>query len=322
MHPVPVVIVTGASGGIGEATARYFAARGWAVVLAARSVDKLSRIAGEIEAAGGTALVVPVDVVVPEARARLVEHAVSTFGRLDVLVNNAGLGISGTFDTVSLDDLEYVFRVNVLAAVALLQAVVPVMRARGGGVVVNVSSLAEAIPVPYMGGYGASKAALSYVTDAAAVELHRDGIAVVRVTPGLTTTGFDKNLLESGDSLSLQQLLAKADFVTAMPPERVAATIWDAALTRKNRSCLSVLDRLFAFFARHTPRLIHTLLQAAAERYVSPSGAPSDVTVAGDVNRAGVVLGALLAAATIAITAVRLWLRGRSPRQRPPQEAR
>jgi short-subunit dehydrogenase len=311
MHPAPVVIVTGASGGIGESTARHFAARGWAVVLAARSAERLARIADEIEAAGGTALAVPVDVTVPQERARLVERTATEFGRVDALVNNAGLGMSGTFETMSLDDLDYVFQVNVQAPIALMQAVVPRMRAQGSGVVVNVSSLAEAIPVPYMGGYGASKAALGYITDAAAVELHRDRIAVVKVMPGLTTSDFDSNLLESGSSLSLEQLLAKANFVRAMPSERVAAAIWEAVRTRKHRRILTIYDRLFAFFARHTPGLIHALLQAAAERYIRPDGEPSDRTIVEDVNRAGLALGALVAALAILASGLQLWLRNR-----------
>ncbi len=311
MHPAPVVIVTGASGGIGEATARYFAARGWAVVLAARSADKLARIASAIDAAGGTALAVPVDVTVPEARARLVDSTIGTFGRIDALVNNAGLGMSGTIATMSLDDLDYVFRVNVLAPIALMQAVVPQMRLQGGGVVVNVSSISEAIPVPYMGGYGASKAALGYMNNAAAVELHRDRIAVVKVLPGLTTSDFDSNLLESGTGLSLEQLLAKADFVRAMPSERVAAAIWDAVRTRKHRRILTLTDRLFVFFARHTPGLIHALLQVAAERYVRPDGEPSDASIVGDVNRAGLALGALLAFGAILASGLHRWLRER-----------
>jgi short-subunit dehydrogenase len=311
IHPAPVVIITGASGGIGAAAARHFAARGWAVVLAARSTEALVRIAAEIEAAGGTALAVPTDVTLPEQRLHLIRRAVDAFGRVDALVNNAGLGISGTFETMSLGDLDYVFQVNVLAPIALLQAVVPRMRSQGGGVVVNVSSLSEAIPVPYMGGYGATKAALGYVTDAAAVELHRDRIAVVKVLPGLTTTDFDNSVLESGDSLSLEQLLAKADFIRAMPPERVASAIWDAVRTRKSRRILTIYDRLFVFFARHTPGLIHALLQAAVERYVRPDGEPSDVSIAGDVNRVGWALAMLVSAVALGAAGLRIWLRRR-----------
>lgn len=307
----PVVLITGASSGIGEAAARYFAARGWAVVLAARSTDKLARIAAEIEEAGGTALAITVDVTAPADRARLVAQADAAFGRVDALVNNAGRGMSGTFATLSLDDLDYIFDLNVLAPVAMLQAVVPLMQRQGGGVVVNVSSLAETLPIPYMGGYGASKAALGYITDAAAVELNRDRIAVVKVMPGLVTSDFDRNVLASGSSLSLEQLLAKANFITAMPPERVAGAIWKAVQTRRSLRCLSPLDHVFSLVARHAPNLVHALFKAAVLRYIGPGGKPSDADIRGDVKHAGWAAGGVLALGALVATGLSIWLRDR-----------
>ena len=123
MEQKQVVIITGASGGIGEATARLFGARGWAVVLAARSAEKLGQIAGEIRDKGGTALAVPTDVTQAEDRTHLVATAIETFGRVDALVNNAGMGLSGTVETLDIDDLGYVMQLNVLAPVAMIQGV-------------------------------------------------------------------------------------------------------------------------------------------------------------------------------------------------------
>jgi len=304
-----VVIVTGASAGIGESTSRTFAARGWTVVLAARSGGKLAHIADEIRAAGGVALAVPADVTVAEDRAQLVDATLRAFGRIDALINNAGMGIAGTVDTVDLDDLDYVVRLNVLAPVALLQAVAPVMRRCGGGVVVNVSSLIEAVPVPYMAGYGASKAALGYLTAAAAAELARDNIAVVKVMPGLTATGFDRNLLASGAGMSLEQLLAQANFVSAIPAERVAEAIWDAVRTRRSRRCLTVRDRLFRRVAALAPGLVSALLKAAVKRYVLPSGEPSRASVRRDLRDLGLMIGGGFAALAALAGGIWFWVK-------------
>ncbi len=311
-----VVIVTGASGGIGAETSKIFGGRGWAVVLAARSTGKLAGLAAEIEATGGVALAVPTDVTVPAERARLLDRTVEAYGRVDALINNAGLGLAGTVETVALDDLEYVFQLNVLAPVALMQAVVPMMRRQGGGVIVNVSSLVEELSVPYMGGYAASKSALGTLTDAAAVELARDHIAVVKVMPGLTATGFERNTLASGVGLSLEQLLAQANFMTAVPPERVAASIWDAVQSRKNQRCTSPRDRLLCWMPRVTPGLTRALLTAAARRYVRPSGEPSDATIKRDLRSLGAMAGAAVAGLGAIAAGVWLWLRRLSRRSR------
>ncbi|MGC9468441.1 MAG: SDR family NAD(P)-dependent oxidoreductase [Anaerolineae bacterium] len=304
-----VVIVTGASGGIGEATARYFAARGWTVVLAARSEERLAEIAGEIRVGDGSTLVVPTDVTVPEDRARLVARTLETFGRIDALINNAGLGLAGTVATLDLDDLDYVFQLNVMAPVALIQAVVPVMRRQGGGVIVNVSSLTEALPVPYMAGYGASKAALGYLTTAAAVELDRDNIALVKVMPGMTATGFERHVLESGVGLSLEQLLAKANFMSAVPAERVAAAIWKSVQTRRCLRCLTWRDRLLGRFAAVMPRMTKTLLMAAVQRYILPSGEPSDADIKRDVRNLGLIVGGAAASLGALLAGIWIWVK-------------
>lgn len=296
-----VVIVTGASGGIGAATARWFGERGWAVVLAARSTEKLAAVAAAVEALGGAALAVTTDVTRPEDVAALVAAAMDAFGRVDVLVNNAGMGLAGTVDTLDLDDLDYLFRLNVFAPVALIQAVAPVMRAQGGGVIVNVSSIVEALAVPYMGGYGASKAALGYLTSAAAVELARDNIAVVKVMPGQTATDFERNVVDSGEGLSLGALLTQADFMTPVPAERVAASIWRAVETRRSQGCLTLTDHLLCGVGRYAPGVARTLLAWAMRRYVKPGHAPAEATIRRDLRAAGLGLGAVVALITAAL---------------------
>lgn len=315
MFKQKVVLVTGASGGIGEVTARLFADRGWAVILAARSEDKLRRIAAELEHRGWTALVVPTDVTEPKARERLVAAALERFGRIDVLINNAGSGMIGTVETLELDAFDYLLQLNVVAPLALTQAVIPAMRRQGGGVIVNVSSLAECIPAPYVGGYCASKAALAQLTGAASAELVRDNIAVVKVKPGVTATDFDRNALQAGAGLSFDALLAQANFMTPIPPERVAADIWRAVRTRKSRPCPTLRDRLLCLMARVAPRAMNEALKFAVKRYVRPDGEPSDADIRSDLKTLAWAVGGLVATITGFATALGMWLRRRRQSQ-------
>ncbi len=305
-----VVIVTGASGGIGAATARLFAARGWSVVIAARSAEKLAQVVEAIRAGGGEALAVPTDVTDPGAVRALVAQAVAAYGRVDVLVNNAGRGISGTVEALDLDELEYVFRLNVLAPVAGLQAVVPVMRARGGGVIINVSSLVENIPAPYVGGYAASKIALSYLSDSAAIELADAGIAVVTVLPGVTETAFYDNVSGEGQGHTPLDLIGKVNLLPVASPEAVALRIWQAAVTHRRHTYVTPGDRVLGWLLRHNPELTAALLKLAVPRYAPVGGSPARATVRGDLIRlAGLVGGVLSLLAALGGIGALLWAR-------------
>ncbi|HQE91569.1 MAG TPA: SDR family NAD(P)-dependent oxidoreductase [Anaerolineae bacterium] len=284
-----VVMITGASSGIGAATAKLFARQGWAVVLAARSQDKLHKLAEDITAVGGEALVVPTDVTAQSDIENLVQKTVATFGRIDVLVNNAGVGISGTLETVDMAQLEYVFALNTLAPIAVLQAVAPVMKAQGDGVIVNISSMAEATGIPYMSGYGASKAALGYLSDAAAVELSPYGIDVLKVLPGVTTTEFSHNTLRAGQAVTLEDLLAKLGLLTTVPPETVARSIWKAVKTRRPQTYVTAQDRFLGMAARFSPVMTMKVLKLALPRYAPPDGALPQASVRRDLATLGLI---------------------------------
>ncbi|RLC84035.1 MAG: short-chain dehydrogenase [Chloroflexi bacterium] len=294
MQTDKVIIVTGASSGIGEATARLFAQRGWAVVLAARSVDKLQRIAEEIRS-GGRVLVVPTDVTVQEEVTALVQRAYAHFGRIDVLLNNAGRGISGTVESLDLAQLEYIFKLNVLAPVAALQAVAPIMKQQNDGIIVNVSSLIEDIPVPYMSGYGASKAALGYLSDAAAIELDGFHIAVLKVLPGLTETNFDTHVLAADQAPALDELFGKVSLLDAVPPETVAEAIWNAVASRRRQSHVTTQGRFLGRAARLAPEMTNRLLKFAIKRYAPVAGPPRAASVGQDALKAGLALAGVLA---------------------------
>jgi len=278
------ILITGASSGIGAATARLFARRGWNVAMAARSEETLHAIAAEIERDGGTALVVPADVTRLADVNRMVQQTQKRFGRIDVLVNNAGLGMVGTLAEMEMDDLAYLFQVNTFAPVAALQAVAPIMRRQGSGVIVNVSSMVENIAAPFMGAYAASKIALSYLNDAARIELKQDGIEVVNVVPGRTRTSFNENVRQSGGTggYDISQFMGGRNGAEgAAEPSRVAEVIWLAVRKHPRRMYVSLGNHLLGEFLRRIPGLVNRLLIVVLQRYVprqdeSAASAPSE----------------------------------------------
>lgn len=183
-----VVIITGASTGIGAAAAKALTEKGASVVLSSRDENVLNQTAQSI--VNRTTLAVPADVTRREDVARLVATTVNHFGKIDVLINNAGLGLVAKVDEIRDEDIETVFAVNVLGPLYCLQQVVPVMRSGGGGIIVNVSSKITSIATTGSGGYRASKCALNALSDAARLELRGSNIRVVTVFPGLTSTEF------------------------------------------------------------------------------------------------------------------------------------
>jgi len=187
-----VVIITGASAGIGLATARRFAAEGAKLALAARSSEKLAALAREIRAAGGEALVLPTDMRDPAAVNRMVDQAARHFGRIDVLINNAGQAVAGAVAEVDPDHFRQVLDLNVFGPVYAIQAAVPKMRE---GLILNISSMVSKMHIPGLAAYAATKAALNMLSDTARVELAGENIRVITVFPRMTATEFGKNSL-------------------------------------------------------------------------------------------------------------------------------
>lgn len=181
-----VIIVTGASSGIGEAIARLAHARGMRVVLAARRAALLAEVAAALPGA----VAVPTDVTSSADIQALVDRTMAEFGRIDVLVNNAGQGLHLPVIEADLDDVRAVLELNVLAPLALMKAVTPVMRSGGGGAIVNISSGSTRRVLPGVGPYAATKSALNTLTEVARTELARDNITVSLVVPGVTKTAF------------------------------------------------------------------------------------------------------------------------------------
>jgi short-subunit dehydrogenase len=184
-----VALITGASEGIGAACAAAFSRRGARVSLVARNAARL-RIAG-----GGDALVTAGDLTLPETRESAVARTVERFGTIDVLVNNAGLGLYAPAWNTPLADARYLFELNFFAPLALAQLVAPYMRQRRAGMIVNVSSVAGIVTLPWFTLYSASKFALASLGDGLRMELKRDGIETLTVFPGYVRTSFQEHAL-------------------------------------------------------------------------------------------------------------------------------
>jgi NAD(P)-dependent dehydrogenase (short-subunit alcohol dehydrogenase family) len=182
-----VVLITGSSKGLGRALAHAYADAGARVVINARRADALESTKRELDAKGAQVLAVVADATQPGEIARLVQTARERFGRIDVLINNAGiLGPSPrpNMSDFASADLAEIFRANVIGPVQVTQAVLPLMLARGSGVIINVTSDAGQTGFPGWGGYGSAKAALELTTESWAAELEGTGVRVNAVNPG------------------------------------------------------------------------------------------------------------------------------------------
>lgn len=211
-----VIVITGASSGIGAATARAASAAGARVVLAARREDRVRKLAAELD----EAIAVRCDVTNQADVTTLVEAAVDAFGRIDVLVNNAGQGLQAELEQISLDDFRGVLELNLVAPLAVMQAVLPTMRHQGAGSIVNVSSGTTFADVPGTGGYVASKIALERLSAIARNELEGTGVIVSTMIPFATSTEFLSSI--RAGRADAEAMTAGATFDT---PEQVADAI-------------------------------------------------------------------------------------------------
>ena len=178
-------LITGASSGIGLSSAHRLIDRGWRVIAAARRLERMESLRQR------GAEVLPLDIASEASRRQLADAIESRVGGLDALVNNAGFGDVGPVETMPLDQVREMFEVNLFGLMGLTQLLLPPMREKRCGRIVNVSSIAGRFVTPGAGWYGASKHALEGISDALRLEMHRFGVQVVLVEPGLIRTGFE-----------------------------------------------------------------------------------------------------------------------------------
>lgn len=187
-----VVLVTGASTGIGAALAMLLAQRflGIKLILAARNTEKLEQVADLCRKFGAEVLVVPTDLEIIEQVENLAKTAIAHFGKIDALVNNAGYGQMGPIELIPNQAVEKQFKTNVIGPLALIRAIVPMMRESGGGRIINISSLGGRLAFPFGGMYSASKFALEALSDSLRMELEPFNIKVSVIEPGPVSTEF------------------------------------------------------------------------------------------------------------------------------------
>jgi len=217
-----VALVTGASSGIGEGAALALAAAGADVAISARRADRLERLAKQIEERGGKALVLPGDVAKETVAKQIVADTIKHFGRLDILVNSAGVIQAGGVENADTEEWRRVIDINLMATLYTCSAAISPMRAQGGGDIINISSTAGRRAAGIFGPYSTSKFGLTALTEGMRQEVGGYGIRVCIIEPGATATEVFDGMSNPAFRDSIKQHVSKPD---AMLPEDVANAI-------------------------------------------------------------------------------------------------
>ncbi len=217
-----VALVTGASSGIGEAAARALAAAGATVVVSARRAEKLAQLVEDIAQAGGTASAISGDVAVEADAFRMVEDTVAQYGRIDILVNSAGIIDSGGLEALSLDQWRRVIDVNLMGTIYTCKAAQPHMKAQGTGDIINISSTAGRRAAGLMGANSTSKFGHTGFTEGLRQEMGNHGVRVAIVEPGATQTEVAEGITDPTMRAAMQHHVSRSG---VMQPSDIADAI-------------------------------------------------------------------------------------------------
>ena len=259
------VILTGASSGIGRALAVELARQGAKLVITARRQQELETLAAELRDSFQTEVeVVPGDITEVEVQRRLLKVARESFGGLDLLVNNAGSGATGRVDLMSPEVIRKLMELNYFSVVSLIQQAVPHLKksaadekeyAKGRRpMIVNIGSIVGLRGTPHYGAYGAAKAGLGVLTDALRAELAGDGIDVLLVCPGTTSSEFFDHLMENRSSPRFPEH-------SSVTPEYVAKQIVCAIQSGKYRIIPHAMSRVFSRLSRFFPSFVDWIMK-------------------------------------------------------------
>jgi NADP-dependent 3-hydroxy acid dehydrogenase YdfG len=216
-----VVVITGASSGNGEATARHLSAQGATVVLGARRVDRLKSLADELSHNGGKALAVPTDVTRYEQVKRLVDAAVQTYGRVDVMINNAGLMPHSPLERLKIDDWDRMIDVNLKGVLYGIAAALPYMKQQKAGHIINVSSVAGHKVRPGSAVYAATKTAVLVVSEGLRQEVKPYNIRTTVISPGAIATELANSITETDIAENVRKFVQEI----ALPAESFARAV-------------------------------------------------------------------------------------------------
>ena len=257
------ILITGASAGIGRITCERLAKRKHRLVLAARSVDKLAQLESQLALQGVESFSVPTDVSDPEALERLVVAAVERFGRIDVLINNAGIECFSSIDEIPVEHILQTIETNLTGALLLTRHVVPVMRKQGFGRIINVSSTAGKHGPAYGAVYAATKAGLIALTQSLRGELMSVGITATAICPGFATHGgiYDEIIRTTGKKAPI--------LMGGTSAEAVAAAIEKAIHHAPPEIIINFPPmRPFFAFCELFPRLGETIILATTRKFL------------------------------------------------------
>jgi short-subunit dehydrogenase len=266
-----VVVITGASMGIGEALTRAFAKRGSKVVMSSRSLERIEAARQRVGCLEQT-VAFACDVQKPAELEALLAFALERFGRVDVWINNAGFGVIDSVARVDTAAVRSMFETNLFGVIQAMQLVVPRMKEQGAGTIVNVSSVAGHIAMPYMGLYSASKHALNAIGRAARMELKKHKINVLTVCPGYIATDFSANAVRGSE----QKRFGGAPRFS-VSAERVAEATVRGVVRGKREVIVPWWYRIFIKLYQTAPRFVESVVRRAT--------VPADKVIAATVAR-------------------------------------